>query len=750
MRYLLLILTGLLWGCTLPKGEPANLLLPKEWSLVPMVQHLELTGKTMVLPTRIVIAANDCAEPVAKQIAELLNQRGYTARFCESKNCSDAAITLRCDDAGFRLESTADEAYELQIQNRGIELFAARLTGLHRGIYTLLQILPLEAPEAAVHLATAQIKDQPAFLHRGMLLDVCRHFFDVQTVKDYIDLLARYKMNTLHWHLTEDQGWRIEIEAYPLLTEIAAWRTEIDGTRYGGYYTKEQIREVVHYAAEKHIQIIPEIELPGHSQAALAAYPWLGCTGGPYEVANDWGVFREIYCAGNDSVFTFLKTVLSEVMELFPGPYIHIGGDEAPKYRWENCQKCQQRMAGQGLHDEHELQSWFIGEIAEFLADNNRMLIGWDEILEGGLHPDAVVQSWRGMEGGVAAAEAGQNAIMSPTSHCYFDYDLRAIDLEKVYSFNLIPADLDSSLHHFILGGECNLWTEHIPDRATLDAQTFPRLLAMSEVLWTAPRERDFEAFRERMRGQYPLLRKLGVQYGAETFPFQISTTAAEDGRLKVELNPWTDEAALLLTDKDGNSFYADDHLLIPARVRRDYNIQPMHLGAVAGKSHALSLAAHLAIHAEVEGEASFHHQYTAGGLQGLTDGLLGSGNFRDGRWQGYWGQDLDFRLDLGKEVSAEYLAIRTLQYNNAWIFMPAEVSFYTATEPGIWTLQGSVKPQTPPQARTEMVEEMALRIPETRFRYLRVTAAYPGDVPSWHEAAGSKSWIFLDEIIVE
>lgn len=741
---------ALLWGCGPQwQGSPETQ-QPDRWPLLPMVQQLDATEQSLKLPFELSIAANPCAEPAAVRLVERLQKRGFAVRMCEWENCPDATIVLQCEDAVFRLESTADESYELEIDSKGIQLKSGRLTGLHRGIQTLLQILPPEAPESAIHLATARITDRPAFLHRGMLLDVCRHFFDVQTVKDYIDLLAHYKMNTLHWHLTEDQGWRIEMEAYPLLTEIAAWRTEADGTHYGGFYTKEQIREVVQYAEERHIRVIPEIELPGHSQAALAAYPWLGCTGGPYEVANDWGVFREIYCAGNDSVFAFLKTVLSEVMELFPGPYLHIGGDEAPKYRWEHCNKCQKRIAEHGLHDEHELQSWFIGEIAEFLAENNRILIGWDEILEGGLHPDAVVQSWRGMEGGVAAAEAGQYAIMSPTSHCYFDYDLRAIDLEKVYSFNPIPADLDSSLHHFILGGECNLWTEHIPDRATLDAQTFPRLLAMSEVLWTAPRERDFEAFRQRVRGRYAHLRKWGVQYGAETFPFQISTAAAEDGSLKVHLTPWTDDAALLLTDGDGNSFYADEQLHIPARVGRHYSIQPMHLGAAAGKPHPLSVAAHLAIHAEVEGEASFHKQYTAGGLQGLTDGLLGSENFRDGRWQGYWGQDLDFRLDLGAELSAEYLAIRTLQYNNAWIFMPREVSFYTATEPGIWTLQGSVKPQTSPEERTQIVEEMALRIPETSFRYLRVTATYPGDVPVWHEAAGSKSWIFLDEIMVE
>jgi hexosaminidase len=354
-----------------------------------------------------------------------------------------------------------------------------------------------------------------------MLLDCCRHFMSKAFVKRYIDLLAYHKMNVLHWHLTEDQGWRIEIKKYPKLTDVGAWRGQGD-ERYGGYYTQRDVREIVEYARSRYVTVVPEIEMPGHSMAALASYPWLGCKGKGYEVGTHWGVYSDVYCAGNDRVFEFLTDVLSEVIGLFPSEYIHIGGDECPKTEWKACPKCQARIKAEGLQDEHKLQSYFIRRIEEFLSAEGRRLIGWDEILEGGLAPGATVQSWRGMDGAVTAATAGHDVIASPTSHCYLDYAqtripgeptwMGYIPLERSYAFEPTPAELTPAQAQHVLGLEGNMWTEHAPQER-VDWQIFPRLCALAEVGWSPKGARDWDDFSERMQTHYRRLDALGVTY---------------------------------------------------------------------------------------------------------------------------------------------------------------------------------------------------------------------------------------------
>ena len=314
----------------------------------------------------------------------------------------------------------ADEAHKIRIDSNILTIEAMHPSGVARGLASFKQLALLNEFEANYFIPNVNITDTPEFQHRGLLLDCSRHFFSKEVILKYIDLLALYKMNVLHWHLTEDQGWRLAIDKHPKLTEVGAFRTEMDGSEYGGYYTKEDIKEIVAYATKKHIEIIPEIELPGHSQAAIAAYPYLSCTGNRVDVANDWGVFKEIYCAGNDSVFIFLEDVLTEVIELFPSKYIHIGGDEAPKVRWEECEKCQQRILDNNLKDEHELQSYFIKRIQTFLNSKGKQIIGWDEILEGGLADGAIVQSWRGMEGGKEAVKNGKPSNYVSDFSCLF------------------------------------------------------------------------------------------------------------------------------------------------------------------------------------------------------------------------------------------------------------------------------------------------------------------------------------------
>ena len=635
----------------------------------------------------------------------------------------------------------SDEEYILDISEDTIAISATTSEGIIRGIQTLRQLLSLQKKSA--YIPALSIHDYPRFSWRGMLLDCSRHFMEKDFVKRYIDLLALHKMNVLHWHLTEDQGWRIEIEQYPKLTEIGAWRTQKDGSIYGGFYTKEDIREIVAYAKERHITVVPEIELPGHSLAALSSYPQLSCTGGPFEVENDWGVFKDIYCAGNDSVFMFLENVLDEVLELFPSKYIHIGGDEAPKYRWDNCNKCKARMRNEGLDDSHQLQSYFITRIERYLNSKGRQIIGWDEILEGGLAPSATVQSWRGMDGGIAAAKSGHYAIMSPTSHAYFDYDLDAIDLQKVYSFEPIPSVLSEEEAQFILGGECNMWSERAP-QDLVDSKVFPRLLAMSEVLWTtAPK--DYPNFYKKVQKHYDILDAFGVDYGYESVPI-TSHCEYKNGQFEYRLFSATPDITLeyRLDNSDwksySESFFVSNSVLVEAR------------GFKNGKPYGeykQSVNKHIANGKKVSYAVPFSPNYPAKEELTLTDGLVGSNTkFRDGRWQGFYGESLDVLIDLEEEQTINTIDVGCFQYNLSWILMPKSIRIYSSDDginfEKLVSFQNTISPQKEGQFR----HQYSL-LCSARTRYIRLVAENFGILPDWHPAAGSQAWLFVDEIMI-
>lgn len=435
-----------------------------------------------------------------------------------------------------KLPALGNEGYQLSVDANKITVAAHAPAGIFYGIQTLKQLLPADASSAPLTIPAVEIEDQPRFSWRGNMLDVGRHFFPISFLKEYIDILASYKLNIFHWHLTEDQGWRIEIKKYPKLTEISHWRDEtvvghagrskeFDGRGYGGFYTQEQIRDLVKYAAERYITIVPEIEMPGHSSAALAAYPNLGCTGGPYKVQPIWGVHSDVYCAGKEETFDFLQNVLDEVLELFPSEFIHIGGDECPKEAWKKCPSCQKRIKEQGLQDEHELQSYFITRIDKYLTQKKRRLIGWDEILEGGLAPGATVMSWRGTEGGIKAAKERHDVVMTPTSHLYFDYYQSAdtkneplaigglLPLEKVYSYEPVPEVLTAEESKHILGAQANLWTEYIPSTKQAEYMLLPRISALAELVWTPKEKKDFADFEKRVIVDYQRLQKQGIHY---------------------------------------------------------------------------------------------------------------------------------------------------------------------------------------------------------------------------------------------
>lgn len=432
--------------------------------------------------------------------------------------------TLQVNTISFKQvadKNWGDEEYALLIDKKSIRIEAKTGRGFFYGIQSLLQMISIDSE---VKVPCVKILDEPHYQYRGMHLDVCRHFFSVDFIKKYIDLMAMYKMNTFHWHLTEDQGWRIEIRKYPKLTETGAWRTEKDGSRYGGFYTQEQIKEIVAYASDRFITVIPEIELPGHSVAALAAYPELACNEGPFVVENNWGVFDDVYCAGKESTFEFLQNVMLEVIELFPSKYIHIGGDECPKASWKKCSLCQKRIKEEGLKDEHELQSYFIQRMEKFLLTKGRKIIGWDEILEGGLAPEATVMSWRGTQGGIEAAKQHHDVIMTPGTHCYFDHyqddnylEPTAIggytSLEKVYSFNPTPEELDLDEAKHILGAQGNVWSEYMSTSDYVEYMVVPRICALSEVLWTPIEQKDWNDFEIRMDHHYSLLKQKEINF---------------------------------------------------------------------------------------------------------------------------------------------------------------------------------------------------------------------------------------------
>jgi hexosaminidase len=513
----------------------AQVIIPLPRAMAPGPGHFELTPET------VLVVPDD--DPATGAVA------AYFAGLIRPATGLDLALAHAAGTAchiSFRIDPQIDGpsgAYALSVRPERILITAPEPVGLFYGVQSLRQLLPPEinAPGPVQGVAwtvpSVEIADAPRFPHRGLLLDVGRHMFPVATIKKQLDLMALLKLNVFHWHLTEDQGWRLESVRYPELAATASMRPEtmlghkrfpgprrFDGTPYGGYYTRDEVREVVAYAHARHISVIPEIEMPGHTLAVLAAYPELGCTGGPYTVATTWDIFADVFCAGNDAVFTFLENILLEVMELFPGEYIHIGGDECPKARWRACAKCQQRIADEGLADEHELQSYFIRRIEAFLQAHGRRLIGWDEILEGGLAPNATVMSWRGVEGGIQAARMGHDVVMTPRTHLYFDYyqddpareplaNDRLLPLDLVYAYDPLSEGLTEAQARHILGAQGCLWTEYIRTPDYLEYMAWPRGVALAEVVWSPQEARDYDDFKERLRAFLQILDVLQVNY---------------------------------------------------------------------------------------------------------------------------------------------------------------------------------------------------------------------------------------------
>jgi hexosaminidase len=494
-------------------------------SLVPLPAEVRFTGHLLALsrdfPIRVLTNAPAVTE-VVETFLELL-----TPVADMRPKVVDLALNMLTGLTVSLTSTNTDQSegsYTLSIAEGGISVSASTTAGLFYGLVTLGQMLSAADFQCdALMIPCLEIRDYPRFGWRGMHLDVSRHFFPVCFIKKYIDLLARHKMNVFHWHLTDDQGWRIEIKSYPRLTEVGAWRKEADGQVHGGFYTYKDIGEVVEYARRRFVTIVPEIELPGHATAALAAYPEYSCKGGPFEVATTWGVFDDVYCPGKEATFEFLNNVLGEVAELFPGPFIHIGGDECPKARWNSHELCQGRMRTNGLANADALQAYFVSRVAQRLRSLGKRLVGWDEILDGGAPEGAIIMAWRNAEKGTEAAQEGHDVVMTPMTHCYFDHyqgrenEPKAIGgftpLENVYSFEPVPADMHSEVTRHVLGAQGNVWTEYMPDTNHVEYMVFPRLCALSEVLWSPQECRSLPEFMDRLRLHLKQLDKLSVNY---------------------------------------------------------------------------------------------------------------------------------------------------------------------------------------------------------------------------------------------
>jgi hexosaminidase len=738
-------------------------------ALIPRPDSVELRAGSFTLPSpvRIVVATPSARlREIAGLLREWLAESGLRGTVAQ-RTAGRGDVTLRLD----RGAGEGPEAYTLEVGARGVEISAPATEGVLWGVQTLRQLLPpavsrqpsdptpppadggRRTADGPIVLPRLVIHDSPRFSWRGSLMDVGRHFFPAPFVERYIDLLSRYKLNVLHWHLTEDQGWRLQIRRYPRLTEVGAWRTERDGSRYGGFYTQDEVREVVEYARQRGVTIVPEIEMPGHSVAAIASYPWLGCTGDTtIQVANSWGVFQDVYCP-RDTTFTFLENVLTEVLALFPSPYIHIGGDEVPKDRWKACPDCQELMRREGLANEEELQSWFVRRIGRWLAAHGRRLVGWDEITEGGLAPNAVVQVWRDPATIAAVARQGHDLIASPSGSVYINRSPGDLTLAGVYAFEPVPDSLTPAEAAHILGGEATLWSEGITT-ANFDLMAFPRILAFAEALWSRG-PRDLAEFRSRLAaGEGPRLTALGVAFGPEdrdilsVSPDYDSTTNSigfqvRSGVPGIAVRFTTDGSAPDTTSPE----YADS---IGFAGEGTIRVQAFFRGTPLGDERTVAIRSHLARGRPVALTTPPSPRYPGTGARTLTDGAFGSLDFHDGLWQGWQGPDMEAVIDLGERKPVSAVEGSFQQTMRSWILLPRDFTVWLSDDGTAWTELGTATHDQPAERADPFLYRLSVPAPAgTQARWVKVRSRGYGALPPWHPGAGNPAWIFCDEIVV-
>ncbi|WP_167618678.1 family 20 glycosylhydrolase [Maribellus sediminis] len=731
---------------------------------------------TLNSSTRLLFNQNNEDEKVLAEMAVQLiaDASGLNLKVqTPNSNTQEGNITLQLNQP--YNEQIGTEGYQLEVRNDRVFLNANTTAGLYYGVQTIWQMLTAADGKT---LSGGDITDSPRFSWRGMHLDVSRHFLPVEFIYKYIDYIALHKMNVFHWHLVDDQGWRIEIKKYPKLTEVGAWRADREDldwqarkepvkeseSKYGGFYTQEEIQSVVAYAQKKHVTVIPEIEMPAHVMSALAAYPEYSCTGEyiPVPPGGIWPI-THIYCAGKEETFNFLEDVLSEVMDLFPSRYIHIGGDEATKTEWEKCELCQQRMKDEHLADEHELQAYFIKRIEKFLNNHGRQLIGWDEILEGGLNPSATIMSWRGSAPGTKAAKLGHDVVMSPASHCYFDYyqgdrslEPQAfsghITLKKVYGFEPVPEELSAEETKHILGGQANLWTEYVPTGEHAEYMVMPRMTALAEVLWSTKESRDWGDFSKRLESQYKRFDKLGINYATSAFQVSADPELNVDKKIiKVKLSTEAWQPEIRYTTDGSEPGINSTKYTGPFEITSTSTVKAVVVknGKPMSKALATPFFIHKAIACPVSLKYPNSKYYNAGGDLALVDGIKGSINHSDGNWKGFNGDDMVATVDLGETKLFSTVNVGTLQNYGAWIFYPGEMIVETSNDGQNFKQLGRVKNKVSPSNSKTQIQDLEVK-KKTSARYVRVTLKNLGTCPKGHAGEGKAAWLFADEITIE
>ena len=718
-RLLLFCLAAMAFAaCTKPQLPQAD------YNIIPQPKEVQLNEeKPFELGPKTIVYFESGLQREAQFLSEYVNDiMGYAMKTQEYQSQPDG-IVLKVVPEDF----DQAEAYEINITTKQVTIKGADAAGVFYGIQTLRKSLPISQLSTSnsqltlnsklstlnSQLPCGTIKDYPNFSYRGMHLDPCRHFIPLDSVKVYIDMLAMHNMNQFHFHLSDDQGWRIEIKKYPELTEIGAYRNGTvighngnlyDTIRHGGFYTQDELRDLIEYAAERHINIIPEIDLPGHMQAALACYPQLGCTGGPYEVWKRWGVSEDVLCAGNEETMLFVEDVLNEVMDVFPSPYIHIGGDECPKVRWEKCPKCQAKIKELGIKKDDKfsaedyLQSYVMNRMAKVVEARGRRVIGWDEILEGNVSETAIIMSWRGTEGGIEAARKGHDVIMAPSSHLYFDYyqseDIASepmciggyLPVERVYEFQPLPEELTPEQQKHIIGVQANIWTEYIAHFWHVQYMALPRMEALTEIQWNNPQERDFDAFVERCRHMAQLYELYHYTYADHIFNPQV----------------WAD-----------------------------------------------TVEANLATHKPITLRQQPAEKYTYEGAPLLNDGNLGRGAYNSGRWLGFCGYPLDAVIDLEQPAEMQHVRFHALVNKGAWIYNPSQVKVLVSDDGETFREVAQKDIPISTWADRDGIFAYEVDFEPVTAKYVEVViSGY--DLPKDHSGFGNPAWIFVDEIEVE
>ena len=748
-----------------------------DFNIIPRPQQVNVSNDApFTLSAKTVISLGTNSQNMkcnANMLASYIEQAtGIRPAVGKSKNGTAIVLTIDKTIANA-------EGYKLDADAKQIRIAGASAAGVFYGIQTLRKSLPLVNGKASkVSIPAVHITDAPRFAYRGTHLDVSRHFVTADSVRQFIDMLALHNINRFHWHLTDDQGWRIEIKKYPLLTQIGSKRAQTvighnsgkyDGKPYSGFYTQKQIRDIVKYAADRYITIVPEIDLPGHMQAALAAYPDMGCTGGPYEVWQKWGVSDNVLCAGNDKTLTFIDNVLKEITQLFPSKYIHVGGDECPKTQWQKCPKCQARIkalnleAKDGHSAEERLQSYIITHASNYLKSLGRNTIGWDEILEGGLAEGATVMSWRGESGGIAAAKQHHDVVMTPNSYLYFDY-YQSLDkaneplaiggylpLETVYSYEPMPKELTADEARHIIGVQANIWTEYMPTFKQMQYMALPRLAALSEVQWSQPALKDYTNFTNRLTKFTHLYDRLGYNYAKHLYNVAIHVDSDNKWR-EILIHMTTAGNAEIRYTLDGTEPTANSTLYTGAIVLQ----KSAKIRAAAfrdGKRSSVTsqdISFNKATACPVELLQPTHKNYTYKGGATLTDGLLGDKGFGTGRWLGFSGNDLEAVIDLKQNTDVSSVSLNTCVDKGSWIFDARNIEVSVSADGKSFTKVASKSLPALEEQTPDNIYTYELTFPQTTTRYVKVTATSEHNIPEWHGGKGKPAFLFVDEISVK